>query len=91
MKYKFKNHINLYCISFICLGLRLMLQKDQLNYRFNYPDTKLMINVEYQCSSIDIDAYAYFVSMQLQDDINIRIMFSLFDKYCDSSQDTYEI
>lgn len=73
---------------FYLFRIKVDVTKDQLNYRFNYPDTKLVINDEYQCSSIDIDAYACFVSMQLQDDINIRIMFSLFDKHCDSSQDT---
>lgn len=50
-----------------------------------------MVSVEYNCPSIDNDECVHFINMQLQNDDNVRIMFSILAQYRSSKTIKFHI
>lgn len=56
-------------------------QLDQLNSRLNLRDRRTLINVECHWTSINDDECICLPNMQLQNDNDMRVMFSIFSQY----------
>ncbi|MCI22866.1 hypothetical protein A2U01_0044044 [Trifolium medium] len=55
--------------------------KHQLNSRIHFRDQRRMTDVEYRRSSVCSDGTVLFTNIKLQNDGDVRTMFSIFSEY----------
>ena len=52
-----------------------------MNGLLNYFHTRRVTSVEYRLSSIGLDGHVKFTKMKLQNNYDVRTMFSIFGRY----------
>jgi hypothetical protein len=72
---------NLFRVRVNVMLLDLKDQLDQINNRINHKDTRRVYSVEDRHPSTDSDGSVWFDQMKLQNDDDVRAMFSIFGKH----------
>jgi len=66
-------------------------QLDWINGRLNHDDTRMVVSVKYRRPLIDPNGHIQFTQMKLQNDDDVRTMFSIFDQYCSKGRIKWDI